>query len=154
MSFLFILIAWVGHGHLMRLIQKTSNRFTYANGLLMLSIVLVPFVTAAVAEYLNLDNPGLAQPAVTLYCAVILLNNISWNLIQYLLLLDPSLLKPNVNVEKGKQQLRFTIYGFVLYAVIMAVSFWFPVAAFIIIAFSNIGWLIQGVAIKEENMTT
>src|SRR5260370_33644024 len=90
LSFIVLLVSWVGHWHTFKLIDKSSPKFTYANGLLMLSVVLVPFITAAVAEYLSADS-DLAQPAITLYCAVILLNNIAWNLILYIYLFAEAL---------------------------------------------------------------
>src|SRR6266853_2532089 len=86
LSFIVLLVTWVGHWHTFKLIGKSSPKFTYANGLLMLSVVLVPFITAAVAEYLQSAGSDLAQPAITLYCAVVLLNNFAWNLIHYIYL--------------------------------------------------------------------
>src|SRR4026208_2217495 len=50
-SFITILISWVSHAYGFKLITKTSSKFTYANGLLLLSIVVMPFPTAAVAEF-------------------------------------------------------------------------------------------------------
>src|SRR5689334_11979934 len=74
LSFIVLLVTWVGHCHTFKLLGKSSPKFTYANGLLMLTVVLVPFIMAAVAEYLHSADSDLAQPAITLYCAVILLN--------------------------------------------------------------------------------
>src|SRR6266404_5921199 len=104
LSFIILLVSWVGHWHTFKLIGKSSPKFTYANGLLMLSVVLVPFITAAVAEYLNSADSDLAQPAITLYCAVILLNNIAWNLIFYFYLFAEVLVKPGVNIKKARKQ--------------------------------------------------
>src|SRR6266478_8236815 len=104
LSFIVLLVTWVGHWHTFKLIGKSSPKFTYANGLLMLTVVLVPFITAAVAEYLQSAGSDLAQPAITLYCAVILLNNIAWNLILYLYLLAENLVKASVNIKKVRKQ--------------------------------------------------
>jgi uncharacterized membrane protein len=153
LSFIVLLVSWVGHWHTFKLIGKSSPKFTYANGLLMLSVVLVPFITAAVAEYLKGADSDLAQPAITLYCAVILLNNIAWNLILYTYLYAESLVKPNVNVKKAKEQALYSRYVLVLYGFTFALSFWFPLIAFTIMALSFVMWLIQGIAIKEEKMT-
>ena len=153
LSFIVLLVTWVGHWHTFKLIGKSSPKFTYANGLLMLSVVLVPFITAAVAEYLQSADSELAQPAITLYCAVILLNNISWNLILYIYLFSETLVKPNVNIRKARKQAMYSRYVFVLYGFTFILSFWFPLVAFTIIALSFVGWLVQGIAIKEEEMT-
>jgi uncharacterized membrane protein len=153
LSFIVLFVTWVGHWHTFKLIDKSSPKFTYANGLLMLTVVLVPFITAAVAEYLQSPDRDLAQPAITLYCAVILSNNIAWNLIFYIYLFAEVLVKPGVNLKKARQQSVTSRYVFVLYAFTFALSFWFPLVAFSIIALSFIIWLIQSVAIKEEKMT-
>jgi uncharacterized membrane protein len=152
LSFIVLLVTWVGHWHTFKLIGKSSPKFTYANGLLMLSVVLVPFITAAVAEYLQSADSDLAQPAITLYCAVILLNNIAWNLIFYIYLFAEVLVKPSVNIEKARKQTVTSRYVLVLYAFTFILSFWFPLIAFTIIALSFIIWLVQGIAIKEEKM--
>jgi uncharacterized membrane protein len=153
LSFIVLLVSWVGHWHTFKLIGKSSTKFTYANGLLMLSVVIVPFITGAVAEYLNSADKDLAQPPITLYCAVILLNNIAWNLIQHIYLFSESLVKPNVNIKKAKRQALYSRYMLVLYLLTFVLSFWFPLIAFAIIALSFVGWLVQGIAIKEEKMT-
>ena len=152
LSFTFILISWVNHSHTLQLVGKSSSKFTYANGLLLLSVVLVPFITAAVAEYISAAESGLAQPAIVLYCAVILLNNIAWNLILYTSMFSESLLKPGLNIKKIKKQALYTRYGLVLYGFIFSLSFWFPLTAFTIISLSVVMWLIQGISIKKENM--
>src|SRR5258705_10738247 len=99
----------------------------------MLTVVLAPFITAAVAEYLNRAGGDLAQPAITLYCAVILLNNIAWNLILYTYLFAESMVKPNVNIKRAKKQALYSRYVLVLYGFTFALSFWFPLVAFTII---------------------
>ena len=153
LSFIVLLVTWVGHWHTFKLIDKTSSRLTYANGLLMLTVVLVPFITSAVAEYLQSPDSDLAQPAITLYCAVILLNNIAWNLIFYIYLFAEILVKPGVNIRKARRQTVTSRYVFVLYLFTFGLSFWFPLIAFTIIALSFIIWLVQSIAIKEEKMT-
>ncbi len=153
LSFTYILITWVNHSRAFKLISRSSNKFIYANGLLLLSVVLVPFTTAAVAEYLSTAENSLAQPAIVLYCGVILLNNIAWNLIFYACIFSESLLKPNVNIKKAKKQAIFPRYGFVLYGFILILSFWFPLTAFTIMSLSFVMWVVTGIALKEENFT-
>lgn len=106
------------------------------------------------AEYLDSGNNDLAQPAITLYCAVALLTNIAWLLIQYTIFHPEPLLKPNVNIEKVKKLRTYSMAGFVLYSFVFALSFWFPITAFIIIALSFLAWLVLGISLKEERMTS
>jgi uncharacterized membrane protein len=52
-SFGTILIMWVNHHRLFTQIGRWDERLLFSNGLLLLGIVLVPFPTALVAEYLG-----------------------------------------------------------------------------------------------------
>ncbi len=55
-SFAAILIMWINHHGLFRLIHKTDSRFLFANGFMLLMVTFVPFPTAVLAEYLG--RPG------------------------------------------------------------------------------------------------
>ena len=52
-SFATILIMWVNHHRLFTHIGRADDGLLFSNGLLLLGIVLVPFPTALVAEYLG-----------------------------------------------------------------------------------------------------
>src|SRR5262245_37702394 len=67
LSFVVILITWLNHHRFFRQLNKSSAPFVYANGLLLLSVVFMPFPTALVGEYLLTDH---AAPAVVIYNAV------------------------------------------------------------------------------------
>ena len=61
LSFGIILITWVNHHEMMKLVDKSSAPFIYANGVLLLSVVFVPFPTALLGE--NLLTPHAAPPS-------------------------------------------------------------------------------------------
>jgi uncharacterized membrane protein len=67
-SFAIIFITWVNHHRFFRLVNKSSARFVYANGFLLLTVVFMPFPTGLVGEYLLTDH---AAPAVVIYNSVI-----------------------------------------------------------------------------------
>src|SRR5437588_3917895 len=46
LSFFIILITWVNHHGAMKLIDKSSVPFIYANGFLLLTVAFLPFPTA------------------------------------------------------------------------------------------------------------
>src|SRR6476469_7762054 len=52
LSFAIILITWVNHHSVFRLVNKSSAGFIYANGFLLLTVVFMPFPTALVGAYL------------------------------------------------------------------------------------------------------
>jgi uncharacterized membrane protein len=145
-SFITILISWINHAHFFRLIDKTSAKFFYANGLLLLAIIILPFPTAAVAEFIETEYP---QPAVTFYCLIALLNNIGWLLIMYNLYKPTPLFKEGVNMKQVNQSKRFVYYGTVFYLACTVLSFWFPITAFVLIGLSFTAWLILGITIEQ-----
>jgi uncharacterized membrane protein len=67
LSFTIVLISWVNHHGTMKLINKSSPAFIYANGFLLLTIVILPFPTALLSEHLFTDH---ATPAVVIYAAI------------------------------------------------------------------------------------
>jgi uncharacterized membrane protein len=66
-SFLTVLIMWMHHHRVMRLVRRTDARLLFANGLLLLFVSVVPFPTALIAEYLG--TPA-APAACTVYAGV------------------------------------------------------------------------------------
>src|SRR6516165_10435494 len=53
MSFGTILVMWVNHHRIFRLVRTTDYPFLYWNGLLLLTITFVPYPTAVVAQHLT-----------------------------------------------------------------------------------------------------
>src|SRR5438093_6372658 len=74
-SFFVILIMWVNHHELMRLVRSVDYPFLFANGFVLLLVTFVPFPTAVLAEYLATPE---AAPAVTFYCGTFVLISLTW----------------------------------------------------------------------------
>ncbi len=75
LSFFVILVMWVNHHELMRLVRAVGYPFMFANGLVLLTVTFVPFPTAILAEHLAEAE---AKPAVTFYCATFFVSSIAW----------------------------------------------------------------------------
>ena len=78
LSFVVILIEWVNHHELLRMVRAVNYPFLFANGFLLLTVTFVPFPTAVVAA--NLNTPD-ARTAVALYCGTFVANALLWNLL-------------------------------------------------------------------------
>jgi uncharacterized membrane protein len=78
MSFAVILIMWVNHHELLRMVQDVSYPFLFANGLLLLTVTFVPFPTAVLAAHLATAE---AKTAVAFYCATFVANSLTWTLL-------------------------------------------------------------------------
>lgn len=138
LSFIIILIAWIGHHNLMKTLEKTSGQFQIANGFFLFTVIFIPFPTAMVAEYLNTSY---AQPAIVFYCLNGLLHNIGWNVL-YLGIFKPvPLVKSHIGVEEMKKNSKGAKYGLVVYAAIALLSWWFPYTALIISLILWMFWL-------------
>jgi uncharacterized membrane protein len=80
LSFVIILITWVNHHEAFRLVSRSSASFIYANGFLLLTVVIMPFPTALVGEYILTDH---AAPAVVVFNAVTAVQAVGWILEQF-----------------------------------------------------------------------
>ena len=97
LSFTIILITWVNHHNSLKLVNKSSTTFIYANGFLLLSVVFLPFPTSLVGEYILTDH---AAPAIILYNAVIVIQSFGW-----VLLCDTALKNHLTRNEKSTMQM-------------------------------------------------
>ena len=147
LSFAIILITWVNHHNGLKLINKSSPPFMYANGLLLLSVVFIPFPTALLGEYLLTDH---AAPAVVLYCAVCGFQAIGWNLMTRAALNPHLLTRSEKATLATRQNHRYTYFAFATYTICAIVAFWFPRTIAIVISLIWIVWLIIGINIKDE----
>jgi len=148
LSFIIILITWVNHHNSMKLMNKSSASFIYANGFLLLTVVFVPFPTSLIGEYISTDY---AAPAVILYNSVLALQAIGW------ILLCQAALKNHLGKnEKSTRAIhkngKFGYFAFILYSLCTIAAFWFPLTIAIITAVTWIFWLVHGINIKHEEM--
>ena len=133
-SFIIIFIAWLGHHNLLKNVERSSGFFLFANGFFLLTIILMPFQTAFMAEYLNTEY---AQHAVVFYSFVALLHNIGWILL-YRSILGPKPLAGPEEINIVKESSKGAKYGFVIYIVLLSISWWFP---YVVLAISTIMWV-------------
>jgi uncharacterized membrane protein len=56
-----ILIIWVNHHGLFKLIKRTDHLFLVLNGLLLMTVTTLPFVTALLAAYIGRPEMRVAQ---------------------------------------------------------------------------------------------
>ena len=61
LSFLTILIMWVNHHRIFQFIRRTDHSFLLMNGLLLMVITAIPFVTALLAAYLQHPDKRIAE---------------------------------------------------------------------------------------------
>jgi len=148
LSFIIILITWVNHHNAVKLVNKSSASFIYANGFLLLTVVFVPFPTSLMGEYILTDH---SAPAVTLYNSVLALQAIGWILICRTALKN-HLGKNEKSNQVMRQNGRFGYFAFTLYSLCAIAAFWFPLTIATITTITWIFWLVHGIRIKHEEI--
>lgn len=77
-SFFTVLIMWVHHHAIFRLVRCVDATLLFANGFLLMLVTLVPFPTAVVAEYLRTPAAG---AACTFYAGFFVLVSIGFSVL-------------------------------------------------------------------------
>jgi len=79
LSFLTILVMWVNHHNMFKLIERIDHLFLLLNGALLLLITLVPFATSLLAEYIEQSDKKSAQVVYAgTFLAMALVFNAMW----------------------------------------------------------------------------
>jgi uncharacterized membrane protein len=146
LSFVIILITWVNHHNGARLLNRSSAAFIYSNGLLLLTVVFLPFPTSLIGEYILTDH---AAPAVVLYNATIVIQSLAWILICSSSI-KHKLLKNEKSIGQMQLNLKSGYFAFAMYSVLTVGAVWYPIPVAVITVLLWIFWLIFGINIKEE----
>ena len=92
-SFFTVLIMWVHHHAIFRLVKGADVTLLFANGFLLMLVTVVPFPTAVVAEYLK--TPA-APAACTFYAGFFVLIGIAFVVLLWAAF-RPSIVDPDAN---------------------------------------------------------
>jgi uncharacterized membrane protein len=147
LSFGVILITWVNHHGTIRLMDKSSHPFMFANGLMLLSVVFIPFPTGLLGEHLMTDH---AAPAVVLYSAVCAFQAVGWNLLTRTALSPAPLTRNDQGTAAMREKHVYSYYAFALYSLLALVAFWLPRTVAVLISLVWIGWLYIGIKTKGD----
>jgi TMEM175 potassium channel family protein len=79
LSFFVILVTWITHHDLIRLVRESSRPLQLANGFALLYVTFIPFVTGVLAE--NLTNSSEVSTAVALYCGTFVVGSAAFNIL-------------------------------------------------------------------------
>ncbi len=120
-SFLTIGIVWINHHAMLRRLQRVDHAVLMLNLVLLMSICLVPFSTALLAEYLTASHGQ--HLAAAIYGGSLLLMSCGFFAIQWhVLARRPSLLHTNITAEVREQVLKRNRFGLLPYAVATAAA--------------------------------
>jgi uncharacterized membrane protein len=134
-SFATILIMWISHHSMFKLINKADTLFMFANGLLLLLVTAVPFPTQLVATYLTTTVAGIA---CAIYAGLFLMINLAYNLLWWLAAHQSRLLKGNISPMLLRTRSRNYALGVPCYLLALVLAFWSPTVS---IGICSILWL-------------
>ena len=132
LSFFIIGIIWVNHHVVIRSIALVDRTLLFLNLVLLLFVVLIPFATAAAAQYLPVGGPD-SRVAMAQYSAVFLGMSVGFSSIFEWTLHGSHRTVPLPPEAHWPARLRF-IGGSGVYVVAFLVSLFNAIAAFILIA--------------------
>ena len=136
-SFFTILIMWVNHHAMFKLIGKVSRRLMFANGFLLMMTTVVPFTTGIVAEYLQKSG---ARYATAIYCGSFVLISVGYNLTWHSAAHDRELIRSDVPDRAVQTITRNYRFGVPAYMVATACAFISPALSMAIISALWIFW--------------
>jgi uncharacterized membrane protein len=148
LSFIIVFITWVNHHASLKLVDKSSPLFLYANGFLLLTVVFLPFPTGLLGVYLLTDH---AAPAVVLYEATMTLQAVGWIALTAAALKD-NLCRSDSAAQAMRLNNRFGGFAFVLYTLCAIAAFWFPLLIAVVTTLIWILWLIYGINIRHQEV--
>jgi uncharacterized membrane protein len=140
-SFVVIFITWVNHHAAFKLVDKSSAAFIFANGFLLLTVVLMPFPTSLVGEHLLSDH---AAPAVVIYNIVTALQAVGWIVLSEVALRG-RLTRDEKSAVFMRENRRNGYFALVVYSLLALVAFWFPVTIAAVTATLWAYWLVLAV---------
>jgi len=140
LSFVFLMIYWNNHHHLLRHVHETTPSVMWANAHLLFWLSLTPFVTIWLGE-----NGGALWPTV-IYGAVLLCSGIAYYILEILIVSahdSDSHLARTVGADR-KGQLSVAIYALAIAGAF--VSTWISYALFVAVA---LVWIVPDKRFKE-----
>ena len=140
-SFLTIGIIWVNHHALVKSIKTVNRTLLFVNQLLLLFVVLIPFSTATVAEYLNHDSWD-ARVAMAVYAGVFLGMSAGFGAIFEWTLHGDGVYQPVPRERHWAARLRF-VGGASVYVAAVVVALFNAYAAFIMMGLVAVYYIFE-----------
>jgi len=147
LSFTVIFISWVNHHNFFKLVERSSSQFIFANGFLLLAIVLIPFPTNLLGEYILTDH---AAPAVVAYNGVFALGGLAWFLMSRSAAVG-HLGRSGTAERKILGAMRSAVFAVVTYSTLTVLAIWLPRLAAVLTTLTWLYWLVYGIRLEETD---
>jgi uncharacterized membrane protein len=124
-SFVTIGIIWINHHAMINRLRETDHAILILNLLLLMSIGILPFATALMANYLRAAH-GQALAAAIYSGSFLLMSVMFAALNRHVMLRKAHMLEQELSLERRRQILGRTVTGLIPYALATALAFVSP----------------------------
>lgn len=138
-SFVNVLLAWIGHHGLFKMLRKSDSAIMITNGLLLMLIALVPFPTKTLGLFLQTNA---LKTAVIFYAGYFVLISLAFRLLWHAASSKKDRLIQGITDKQIKQTTKTENIGLACNAVIMGVAFVNPWAALILSFIMWVYWIV------------
>ena len=140
-SFINVLLAWIGHHGLFKMLRKTDSSIMIANGLLLMLVALVPFPTKTLGQFLQTDA---IKTVVIFYTGYFVLISLAFRLLWFLASRKKDLLIHHITAKQIQQTTKNENIGLICNAIIFGVAFINPWAALALSFGMWVYWVVFG----------
>ena len=140
-SFFMIGIIWVNHHVLIRSVKAVDRTLLFLNLVLLLFVVLIPFSTATVADFLSKDNWD-SRVAMALYAGVFLGMSVGFGGIFEWTLHSENVYQPLPPERHWAARMRF-VGGAGVYAVAVVIALFSAYAAFVLMGLVAVYYMFE-----------
>jgi uncharacterized membrane protein len=149
LSFIIVFITWANHHAALKLVPRSSPSFVYANGLLMLSVVFIPFPTSLLGEFVLTDY---SSPAVILYSVACALQAVGWFFLFFAALNPKRILTSDESSRLAlREKQRYSVFSMGLYTLCGIAAIWLPQPVAVFITLTWLFWLLVSVSLTSES---
>jgi uncharacterized membrane protein len=139
-SFVTILLMWIAHHGIFKMIRHLSTPLIAANGFLMLLAVLTPFPTRILGDYIG---SGAFRTAAVFYTGFFILVSIAFTALWFVIKRERKLLHDHIEDQLIKTQTKIEFTGLACNTGITAITFFSPWTGLILNTCMWIYWLLK-----------
>ena len=140
-SFVNVLLAWIGHHGLFKNLRSTDNAVMISNGFLLMLIALVPFPTKTLGLFLI---TGAFKTAVIFYTGYFVVISIAFRLLWYAASRNKKLLVHHITDQEIKKITKNENIGLICNSAILVFAFINPWVALIASFLMWVYWILLG----------
>ena len=140
-SFVNVLLAWIGHHGLFKMLLKSDNAIMISNGLLLMLVALVPFPTKTLGKFFLTDA---FKTAVVFYTGYFVLISLAFRLLWHAASRKAGNLVQDVTAKQIRHTTRNENLGLLFNTIIFGVAFLNPWLALALSFVMWVYWMVFG----------